>query len=71
MLPGTIMYVYFGSAVKSLADIVAGKIEGGIGKQVLFIVGLVATITVTILVTRIARKALQEAVPDDQVVGPA
>ncbi len=62
MLPGTVMYVYFGSAVKSLADLVAGKVDGGVGQNVLFALGLLATIAVTVLVTRIARKALQESV---------
>lgn len=62
MLPGTVMYVYFGSAVKSLSDLVAGKVDGGVGQKVLFALGLLATIAVTVLVTRIARKALQESV---------
>jgi len=64
MLPGTIMYVYLGSATKSIADIVAGKVEGGIGQQLLFGVGLLATIIVTVLVTRTAQKALKEAAPE-------
>ncbi len=62
MLPGTVMYVYLGSAVKSLSDLVAGKVDGGVGQNVLFALGLLATIAVTVLVTRIARKALQESV---------
>ena len=62
MLPGTLMYVYLGSAAKSLADLAAGKVEGGWQQQVLFGVGLVATIVVTMFVTRIARRALKEAV---------
>ena len=62
MLPGTVMYVYLGSAVKSLSDLVAGKVDGGVGQKVLFALGLLATIAVTVLVTRIARKALQESI---------
>ena len=62
MLPGTVMYVYLGSAAKSLADLAAGRIEGGAGQKILFGVGLIVTVVVTILVTRIARRALQEAV---------
>ena len=61
MLPGTVMYVYLGSAAKSLADLAAGKIEGGWQRQVLFGVGLVVAAVVTLLVTRIARRALKEA----------
>ncbi len=64
MLPGTVMYVYLGSAVKSLSDLVAGKVDGGVGQNVLFALGLLATIAVTVLVTRMARKALKESVSD-------
>jgi uncharacterized membrane protein YdjX (TVP38/TMEM64 family) len=62
MLPGTVMYVYLGSAVKNLADILAGRVEGGVVQHVLFGVGLVATLAVTAVVTRIGRKALSAAV---------
>jgi uncharacterized membrane protein YdjX (TVP38/TMEM64 family) len=64
MLPGTIMYVYLGSLVKEVADLAAGKVEGGIGQKVLFGVGLVATVVVTVYVTRIARQALDRAITD-------
>jgi uncharacterized membrane protein YdjX (TVP38/TMEM64 family) len=64
MLPGTLMYVYLGSAVKNLADLAAGRIERSTGQTVLFFVGLVATIVVTIFVTRIARQALDKAVSE-------
>ncbi len=64
MLPGTLMFVYVGSAAKSLSDLAAGKTEGGAAQNVLYAVGLLATIVVTVLVTRIARRALSEAVQD-------
>lgn len=63
MFPGTVMYVYLGSAVKNIADLAAGKVEGGMGQTALYFVGLVATIAVTVYVTRVARRALDEAVP--------
>ena len=68
MLPGTVMYVYLGSAAKSLADLAAGKVEGGWEQRVLFSVGLVVTVIVTVFVTRIARRALKESVdiPNEQ-----
>lgn len=68
MLPGTLMYVYLGSAAKSLAQLAAGRVEGGWGQQALFGVGLLVTVIVTVFVTRIARKALSEEVgiPGDQ-----
>ena len=47
MFPGTVMYVYLGSLVRRVADLTSGKIEGGPAQQVLFFVGLVATVVVT------------------------
>jgi uncharacterized membrane protein YdjX (TVP38/TMEM64 family) len=56
MLPGTAMIVYLGSLVQA-----AVKPEGRTPLEWgLFIAGLGATIGVTVLVTRIARRALQE-----------
>ncbi|HEY7461789.1 MAG TPA: TVP38/TMEM64 family protein [Gemmatimonadota bacterium] len=64
MIPGTLLYVYLGSAVKSLADLAAGNIHGGPGQKVFFGLGLLATVALTVLVTRIARGALREALSD-------
>lgn len=61
MLPGTILYVSIGSAAKSLTDSLAGREEGSTAQKVLFGAGLVATLVVTVLMTRIAKKALADA----------
>jgi uncharacterized membrane protein YdjX (TVP38/TMEM64 family) len=63
MLPGTIMYVYLGSAAKSVATLLSGETPRSAGQQALFALGLAATIAVTIIVTRTARRALNEVVP--------
>jgi uncharacterized membrane protein YdjX (TVP38/TMEM64 family) len=60
MFPGTVLYVSIGSAAKSLSDIVAGRSEGGVAQKVLFGVGLLATLAVTVVMARIAKKALAE-----------
>ncbi len=65
MLPGTIMYVYLGATAKSVAAIVAGRVEGTLGQKILFGAGLLATLAVLVFVTRIARRAIREAVPTD------
>jgi uncharacterized membrane protein YdjX (TVP38/TMEM64 family) len=70
MLPGTILYVYIGSTVGALADVVAGKFERSPAQQALFYTGLAATLAVTIVVTRIARRALAQAVPGDANTRP-
>ena len=63
MLPGTVMYVYFGAGLRSLAQLAAGEVEKGPAQRIFFWFGLAATIVVTVFVTRLARNALREAVP--------
>lgn len=62
MFPGTLLYVYFGSAAKSVADLAMGHQEGGSARIALLAVGLVATVAVTIVITRIAKRALHGAI---------
>jgi uncharacterized membrane protein YdjX (TVP38/TMEM64 family) len=65
MLPGTIMYVYLGSLAGSLATLGAGTQPSNPAVQwTIRIVGFIATLAVTIYVTRIARKALAESVAE-------
>ena len=54
MMPGTVMYVYLGS----LVNVGAGHRQRTTGEWVLYGVGLLATVAVTVFVTRLARKAL-------------
>src|SRR5918996_3730345 len=61
MLPGTVMYVYLGSAAKSLAALLSGDQPRSTGQQILFAVGLAATVAATIIVTRTARQSLRTA----------
>jgi pyruvate/2-oxoglutarate dehydrogenase complex dihydrolipoamide dehydrogenase (E3) component/uncharacterized membrane protein YdjX (TVP38/TMEM64 family) len=61
MIPGVVMYVYLGSLFTSVAELATGNTSGGTAKQVLTFVGFAATLAVTIVVTRIARRALDEA----------
>jgi uncharacterized membrane protein YdjX (TVP38/TMEM64 family) len=66
MLPGTFLYVYYGKVIGNLAALSGGTTpEGGIGRWILIGVGLAATIAVTTIVTRIARRALDEEVRND------
>jgi len=62
MVPGTVLYVYYGTAIGGIAQLAAGvRPPGGTAGAVILGLGLVATIAVTLLVTRIARRALQRA----------
>lgn len=61
MLPGTFLYVYYGKLAGDLAALAGGAgIEKGTGYYLVLIVGLLATVVVTTLVTRTARKALRD-----------
>jgi len=60
MLPGTAMYVYLGSLAGTLAAASAGRGERAPAEWALYAVGLLATVAVTVYVTRVARRALQE-----------
>lgn len=61
MLPATLMYVYFGSAARSLTEVAAGNVQGGAAGRIFFWLGLVATVGVALFVTRLARKSLKAA----------
>ena len=56
ILPGTLLYLYLGSSVARAVAGDSDPFEAG-----LRIVGLAAFVLVTVLITRIARKALREA----------
>jgi uncharacterized membrane protein YdjX (TVP38/TMEM64 family) len=62
MLPGTTLYVYIGSLLGNLATIEGGKHTKSTGEWVFYIIGLIATLAVTIYVTRISKKALDEKI---------
>ncbi len=63
MIPGTIMYVYIGSLAGDLAQIGSSSSPtNAIAQWAIRIIGLIATVAVTVYVTRIARKALDETV---------
>jgi len=65
MLPATVLYVYLGKLAGDVAAVAGGvPPAGGPAKMALLAVGLVATVIVTVLVTRIARRALAEATGD-------
>lgn len=62
MLPGTLLYVYYGSVLGLAAQVAGGAApERGLADFVVLGLGLAATLAVTIFVTRLARRALAEA----------
>ena len=62
MLPGTLLYVYYGHAAGSLAEAAGGHIQKGTAYWVSLGIGLVATLAVTTIITRVASRALKEQI---------
>jgi uncharacterized membrane protein YdjX (TVP38/TMEM64 family) len=63
MLPGTLLYVYYGRVAGDVARLAAGvPLQPTTGSYLLLGIGLFATIAVTVLLTRTARRALHEAI---------
>ncbi len=64
MMPGTLMYVYIGSLAGDLATLGAAQQARSPAEWALSVVGLIATVAVTVYVTRLARTALQQRVAE-------
>ncbi|MEM7234591.1 MAG: TVP38/TMEM64 family protein [Planctomycetota bacterium] len=70
MLPGTFLYVYYGSIVKDVGELAGGgAAQGGWEGYVFKGVGLVATIAVTMVVTKTATRALKDATAESDGSG--
>ncbi|AFY40456.1 SNARE associated Golgi-related protein [[Leptolyngbya] sp. PCC 7376] len=68
MMPGTVMYVYFGYIGRAAANAASADAAGGqeaLLKTALTIVGLIATVVVTVLITKAAQKALDAQIDED------
>jgi len=63
MIPGTVMYVYLGS----LVNVGAGHRQRTTGEWILYGVGLLATVAVTVFVTRVARRALAKKIGSNKI----
>ncbi len=62
MLPGTIMYVYIGSLVGNIATLGAGEREKTSLEWALYGVGLIATVLVTVYITKLSQNALNNQI---------
>jgi uncharacterized membrane protein YdjX (TVP38/TMEM64 family) len=68
MLPGTVMYISLGSAAKGLVVLIRelseGRVTDNLNQAVVAFIGLAATVGIVVVVTRIARKALRQAMEE-------
>jgi uncharacterized membrane protein YdjX (TVP38/TMEM64 family) len=58
MLPATILYVYVGSLVSNVSALSTGVQTGGPAGQVVYWVGLAATVAAAVVITRVAKRAI-------------
>ncbi|MEO5800302.1 MAG: TVP38/TMEM64 family protein [Gemmatimonadales bacterium] len=62
MLPGTLLYVYYGRVLGDVAALATdGAVPKGFASYALLVLGLLATLAATILITRRARRELAAA----------
>ena len=64
MMPGTLLYVYFGASAKNLAAIFSGEATSG-GPGWILWVGLAATLILTVFITRFATQTLNAQLGDE------
>ena len=68
MIPGTVLFVYFGAGLRSLAEVTAfaeGRIPPTAAERVFFWTGLAVTVVITVVLARLAHRSLRRGVADD------
>ena len=65
MLPGTLLYVYIGAAGAEVASAAGGAASWG--QTILLVGGLIATLAVVVLITRVAKRELEKALAESAV----
>ena len=66
MMPVTVMYVYIGSLARDLATLGAGARSRTSAEWTFYVIGLLATVGVTVYVTQIARRSLAKRVSEEE-----
>lgn len=61
MMPGTLLYVYIGSALGDVADAIGGNYKASTEETIFYIVGLVATFVAVTYIVYVAKKAINKA----------
>jgi len=59
LMPGTFAYVYMGSALRNLTDVLSGTHSGSAAHTGLMVLGVVSTMAVTVVLIREAQKTLE------------
>jgi uncharacterized membrane protein YdjX (TVP38/TMEM64 family) len=64
MIPGTVMYVYIGSLAGDIS------LQTQMAQWLVKMVGFLATVVVTVYITRIAKRSLNQSVASKSIYGP-
>ncbi|CAI2367132.1 unnamed protein product [Moneuplotes crassus] len=62
MIPGTIVYVYFGTTISNISDAASGNFDGGILQLLLLIIGSILAIIAVFYVSWVARKEVRKVI---------
>jgi len=68
-IPGTVLFVYFGAGLRSLADVRAfgrGQDTGAETQRILFWIGLAVTVAIVLVLARFAHNVLRQVVPESR-----
>lgn len=71
MFPATVLYVWAGTFAQNLATAASGEVDTGLAGHGLLALGLVATLAVTVVVTRLASRELSRQLEDPVATGGA
>ena len=69
MIPGTVLFVYFGAGLRSLAEVRAfsrGRGPATETERVVFWIGLAVTVVIAIVLARLAHNTLRQVVPESK-----
>lgn len=59
LMPGTFVYVYMGSALRNLADVVSGSAQSSKASMFLLLLGAIATLLVLVYIMREAQRTIE------------
>jgi uncharacterized membrane protein YdjX (TVP38/TMEM64 family) len=68
MIPGTVLFAYFGAGLRSLAEVTAyaeGQLPTTPAERVFFWAGLAATVAIVVVLAHLAHRSLQRVVSKD------
>jgi uncharacterized membrane protein YdjX (TVP38/TMEM64 family) len=68
MLPVTSVHVYFGTAIENAAELLSGHAIASPARTIALVIGIVASVVVTVVLARIARGAMQEALEAEEMI---